>query len=133
MFPTRRAVFDSVIGTDMAIGAVSDITSDNQSVNIPSNGIAAVLMNKSYGFVELYVYENSSASAVTIATGAGEHICITYTKTSSTALSSIAMGILGTEFAAILDDLTPTDSNAALLIIPNAYADLISIKNKYSS
>lgn len=133
MFPTRRSAFDSIIGTDMAVSAVSDITSENQSVNLASNGIAAVLFNRSYGFVEFDVYENTSGSAVTIATGAGEHICITYTKSGSTALSSIGMGILGTDFAAILDDSTPTDSKAATLFIPNAYADLISIKNKYSS
>lgn len=92
-----------------------------------------VIYNKSYGNVEVQFIENKSATSVDFAVSGGDHVTIFYTRTSSIDLGIVALAVIGYDYNSMLDDLTPTDANASLLIIPNAQADLSSIFNKYSS
>ena len=92
-----------------------------------------MIRNKSYGFVEVLVLENGGSSNVSYDTGAGEHLWINYSKVSSVALTSIAIAVTSGEFGVMVDDTIISDDGDAMLIIPNAHADLVSIKNKYDS
>lgn len=100
-----------------------------------SQGVLAVIRNKSYGYVELAVFENTASSTITVTTGAGEHLWIRYSKKSgsSIALSTVGVAIMSGSFGVILDDPITSDGVDALMIIPDAHADLVSIKAKYSS
>lgn len=92
-----------------------------------------MIRNKSYGFVEILVLENGGANNVSYDTGAGEHLWINYSKISSVALTSIAIAATSGEFGVMVDDTIISDDGDAMLIVPNAHADLVSIKNKYDN
>lgn len=134
VFPSKRAVVDSLIPSDFSVTHIN-ITNSNETLTVPAYGFVAVVTNKSYGFVEIQILENKSGNAVNnFATGAGDHLSIVYTRTSTIDLGTTALAVLGYDnYVTLIDDVINTDAAASLMIIPSAVADFQTIYEKYHS
>ena len=78
--------------------------------------------------------ENKTGNAAAFTTGAGDHISLIYTRTSSIDLATTAIAVLGyDDYATMVDDVINNDASASLMIIPNAVADFTTIYEKYHS
>ena len=110
------------------------MTNSAETLTVPAYGMCAVLTNKSYGFVEIELIENRTGTAGSYTTGAGNHISLIYTRTSSIDLSTTAIAVLGyDDYITMVDDVITNDASASLMIIPNAVADFDTIYEKYHS
>lgn len=116
----------------MSYIALSD-TAD--SVTIPAYGMCAVIFNRSTGQVEVDFIENRSSNSVSFTTGAGDHLVMVYSRISTMDLSLVGLSIYATDnFNLILDDETSgNDTKASQIFIPDAYAPLEALHEKYSN
>ena len=134
VFPSKRAVVNSLVPSDFSV-THCNVTSSAETLTVPAYGMVAVITNKSYGFVEIQLLENKSGTAVTgFNTGAGDHISLIYTRTSTIDLSTTAIAVLGYDnYVTMVDDVINSDTSASLMIIPYAVADFDTIYEKYHS
>lgn len=133
VFPTKRASVGSLIPSDFSV-THCNITNTNESLTVPAYGMCAIITNKSYGFVEVQIIENRTGNAGSATSGAGEHLSLIFTRTSTIDLSTTGLAVLGFDnYVSILDDVVNNDAASSLLIIPDAVADLQTIYEKYTS
>lgn len=104
-----------------------------ETFTIPANGaLAFVAVINDYVMVQFI--ENKTTGSINYTTGSQNHVAILYSRVNTSLdLSTVGLNCVTDDgYNVVLDDNTPTDSQASMIILNKTSCDLDALYSKYS-
>lgn len=119
-------------GTDMVVTDVN-LSATAEALTVPINGAVGVICNVS-DYCMINFIENKTTATFTYTTTSNRHVSFIYSRlNTSLDLNTVGLNIITDDDKnVVLDDVSPTDTGAALLILNKTFGDLDAIYEKYS-
>lgn len=116
-----------MVVTDVNLSATAE------TLTVPINGAVGVICNVN-DYCMINFIENKTTATFTYTTTSNRHVSFIYSRlNTSLDLNTVGLNIITDDDKnVVLDDVSPTDTGAALLILNKTFGDLDAIYEKYS-